>query len=403
MARALFGQIAITGRIPVHVPNVTPLGHGLDVSANEMTLVDIGAATQNKLAGVYKLLDSAVTERVFPGGTLAIGHSGALALHSFGKHTYEPDAPPVNVDTIYDAASLTKPVVTASLVAMLTEAREVELDAPVARYLPEWAAAESSAERQLVTIRHLLTHTSGLPAHKEFFRTLHTKREVLSHAVAEPLIYAPGSQSIYSDIGFIVLGEVIERVTGRPLDDLANQRIFAPLRMAATSFNPPNPLLGRIPPTEFDSVLRNRLVHGEVHDENAWVMGGTAGHAGMFSTAADLAAFCQMLLNGGVYAHRRLLRRATVAQFTSAAPLAANTRTLGWNVPTPNSSSGQYFSKSAFGHTGFTGTSLWLDPEKSLFVVLLTNRTYPSRDNDSIQRLRPALHDAIVKALGLQP
>ena len=312
--------------------------------------------------------------------------------------------------TIYDAASLTKPVVTTSLIAMLVEAGQIRLDAPVERYLPGWTAPSGRAaspetenkHRAKVTIRHLLTHTSGLPAHQNYFETLRTRHDIVAKALSEPLIYEPATQSVYSDIGFILLGEIIERLTGAPLDHLAHERIFAPLGMVDTGFNPARPLLKRIAPSENDAIFRKRLLHGEVHDENAWVMEGVAGHAGMFSTAGDLAVFCQMLLNGGIYAHQRLLRRQTVAEFTAPSPLTANARTLGWNVPTPNSSSGRHFSPNSFGHTGFTGTSIWIDPQRQLFVVLLTNRVNPTRDNEKIQQVRPALHDAVVEALELR-
>jgi CubicO group peptidase (beta-lactamase class C family) len=250
-------------------------------------------------------------------------------------------------------------------------------------------------------VRHLLTHTSGLPAHREYFKTVSTRRDLVMCAAAEPLENEPGAKSLYSDIGFILLGEILERLMGQRLDEAARQRIFSPLGMAATMFNPSAELRARIAPTENDAEFRKRLVHGEVHDENCLVMGGTSGHAGMFSTGGDLAIFCQMMLNGGLYAHRRLLKRATVARFTAADSLAANTRTLGWNVPTTPSASGQYFSPRSYGHNGFTGTSMWVDPDKELFVVLLTNRVNPTRQNDKIQRVRPAAHDAVVEALGL--
>jgi CubicO group peptidase (beta-lactamase class C family) len=284
---------------------------------------------------------------------------------------------------------------------MLEETGRLDVSAPVGRYLPEWAAGANAEWRAQVTVRHLLTHTSGLPAHREYFKMAQTRGEVLARALAEPLEAEPGAKSVYSDIGFILLGEILERLTGQPLEQMARERIFAPLGMAGTMFNPPEELRGRIAPTENDSAFRKRLVRGEVHDENAWVMGGVSGHAGMFSTAEDLAVFSQMLLNGGQYAHQRLLRRATIAQFTAAEALSGNTRTLGWNVPTPDSSSGRYFSPRSFGHTGFTGTSLWVDADKQLFVVLLTNRVHPTRQNDKIQQVRPALHDAIAGALGL--
>jgi CubicO group peptidase (beta-lactamase class C family) len=224
---------------------------------------------------------------------------------------------------------------------------------------------------------------------------------VLARALSEPLEAEPGAKSVYSDIGFILLGEILGRLTGKPLDEMARERIFAPLGMAETTFNPGEQLRSRIAPTENDAVLRKRMVRGEVHDENAWVMGGVSGHAGMFSTAGDLAMFCQMLLNGGQYAHQRLLKRSAVAQFTAADAFSANTRTPGWMAPTPDSSSGRYFSPRSFGHTGFTGTSMWIDPEKQVFVVLLTNRVHPTRENNKIQQARPAVHDSIVEALGL--
>jgi CubicO group peptidase (beta-lactamase class C family) len=166
-------------------------------------------------------------------------------------------------------------------------------------------------------------------------------------------------------------------------------------------YNPPRSLYARIAPTGKDSPTRKRVLRGEPHDDNTWVMGGIASHAGLFSSAGDLAIFCQMMLNGGIYAHRRLLQRATISEFTAAQPLSGNTRALGWVVPTEPSASGRYFSSRSFGHAGFTGTSIWCDPEKNLFVVLLTNRVHPVRTNEKIQQVRPALHDAIAEALGV--
>jgi len=398
--RALFGQIPTAGKIPVSVPGAIALGAGIDVPPNPMKLVPGGPAMDAKLAPAYALLEHAVKDRAFPGGVLAAGCHGQMAVHAFGKLSYEAGADRVTPSTIYDAASLTKPVVTATLTAMLEEAGQVNLDAPVARYLPEWAAGRQPEWRAKVTLRHLLTHTSGLPAHEDYFKTLKTRQEIAARVMATTLESAPGTQSAYSDLGFILLGELLTRLSGMPLGELARERIFAPLGMRDTGFHPPKSERARIAPTENDTQFRKRVIRGEVHDENAWAMGGAAGHAGMFATAPDLAAFCQMLLNGGIYAHQRLLRRATIARYTAADGLAANARTPGWMAPTPNSSSGRYFSASSFGHMGFTGTSIWIDPEKELFVVLLTNRVYPTRENDKIQRVRPALHDAIAEGLG---
>jgi len=404
-ARAIFGQTAISGRIPVNVPGAIRIGAGLDLPANPMKLVPATGEMSSKLLSACTLLDRGIADRAYPGGVLSVGHKGELFVHAFGRHTYEPRSEKVNETTIYDAASLTKPVVTATLAAMLRETGQLDLTAPVSRYLPGWSCGNDRELRERVTLAHLLAHSSGLPAHQDYFVKLKSRDAIVARAIAEALAYDPGAKSIYSDIGFILLGAIIERLTGRRLDELAHERIFAPLGMASTIFCPPKSLRARIAPTERVSGRRTRVVHGTVHDENAAAMGGIAGHAGMFSTGPDLAIFCQMILNGGIYAHRRILRRETVAEFTSRTPLAAHTRTLGWNVPTEPSSSGRYFSKCSIGHTGFTGVSLWIDPQKELFVVLLTNanRTHADKDDDEIRRIQPAVHNSAVESLGLAP
>jgi CubicO group peptidase (beta-lactamase class C family) len=403
-ARAIFGQTPIRGRIPVSVPGAARIGEGIDVAANPMKLEAANAETRAKIGPAVKLLEQGVAERAFPGGVLAVGHRERLAVYACGKLSHAAGAAKVNADTIYDTASLTKPVVTTTLAAMLYEQGQLDISAPVGRYLPEWTRGANAEQRARVTVAHLLAHASGLPAHEDYFLKSKGRAEILARAVAQPLSYDPGSQTIYSDIGFILLGAIIESLTGRGLDELAKERIFAPLGMTNTIFRPRKSLRARIASTE-RTAARKQFVHGEVHDENAWAMGGVAGHAGMFSTVPDLAIFCQMLLNGGIYAHERILWRKTVAEFTSANPLAANTRTLGWNVPTERSSSGQYFSKQSIGHTGFTGTSIWIDPAKELFVVLLTNaaRVHVNLEDDLIRRVQPALHNAIVERLALAP
>ena len=401
MGRALFGQIAVGGRLPVNIPGVAAIGAGLDLAANSMELRKANSLDEEKLQPVYDVLNRAVADHAFPGGVLAVGYRDELMLHEFGRQTYEAKSPAVSVDTIYDAASLTKPVVTATLVAMQAEQGHIGLDLPVARYIPEWNAGPNSDWRKAVTVRNLLTHSSGLPAHREYFFSLHSEREYIAAICSEPLEYAPGTKMVYSDLGFIMLGEILARITGKTVDQLAHDQIFAPLDMSGSMFNPPKSLLARIAPTENDAAYRKQLVQGVVHDENAFAMGGVAGHAGMFATASDLAVFCQMLLNGGIYGHHRLLARATISQFTAAQPLAGNAASLGWMMPTPNSSSGKYFSPRSFGHLGFAGTSIWIDPDRQLFVILLTNRVYPTRDNNKIAAVRPAVHDAVIESLGL--
>jgi len=405
VARALFGEISIRGRLPVTIPGENlKAGFGVQLPATPMTLQPMDVLAEVKLQPAFEVIEKAIADRAFPGATLAVGYRGKLSLHAFGNLRYDAKSPAVNIHTMYDIASLTKVVVTTTLVEKLVEGdfpSPLSLDSPIERYLPEWTTGPMPEWRHKVTVRHLMTHTSGLPPFKEYWRTSTSKQETLRRIFAEPLEYEPGSKVVYSDLGIILMAEIIQRLTGQPLDQLAKECIFDPLGMQQSMYNPPRKLWPEVAPTEFDNQLRHRLVQGEVHDENAFAIGGVSGHAGVFSTAPDLAVLCQMLLNGGVYAHQRILKRATIAQFTAPQTLAQNTRTLGWVVPTENSSSGHYFSVHSYGHTGFTGTTIWIDPDRQLFVVLLTNRVHPTRENHKIAEVRPAVHDAIVKSLGL--
>jgi beta-glucosidase-like glycosyl hydrolase/CubicO group peptidase (beta-lactamase class C family) len=403
-ARALFGEIPVRGHLPVTVPGVNlKAGFGIELPANPITLQPMDARGEAQLRPAYEVIEKAIVDKAFPGATLAVGYRGKVVIHAFGKLSYDAKAVATTPTTMYDIASLTKVVATTTLVAKLAEgdlAVPLDLDAKIERYLPEWASGPQPEWRHRVTVRHLLTHTSGLPPFKEYWRTSKSKQDTLTKIFAEPLEYEPGTKEIYSDLGIILMAEIIERLTGRTLDDLGKSFIFAPLGMKDTMYRPPKKLWPSIAPTEIDNNLRHRLVQGEVHDENAFAIGGVSGHAGIFSTAPDLASFCQMLLNGGVYAHQRILRRATVTQFTTPQQLSGGARTLGWAVPTEGGSSGHYFSAHSFGHTGFTGTSIWIDLDRQLFVVLLTNRVHPTRENMKIAKVRVALHDAVMQALG---
>jgi beta-N-acetylhexosaminidase len=406
MARALFGEIPIRGHLPVTIPGLDmKAGFGIELPADPMKLQPMDVRGEAELQPAFKVIENAIADKAFPGATLAVGYRGKVSYHAFGKLSYDKGSPSTKIDTMYDLASLTKVVVTTTLVEKLVEddfAYPLSLDAPVERYLPEWANGPQPEWRHKVTVRNLMTHTSGLPPFKEYWRTSKGKADTLSRIFVEPLEYEPGTKVVYSDLGIILMAEIIQRLTGKPLDQLANEDIFGPLSMKDSMYNPSKTLWPEIAPTEVDNQLRHRLVQGEVHDENAYSIGGVSGHAGVFSTSPDLAAFCQMLLNGGVYAHHRVLKRSTIAEFTVPQALAQNTRTLGWIVPTEGSSSGHYFSVHSYGHTGFTGTTIWIDPDRQLFVVLLTNRVNPTRENMKIAAVRPAVHDAIMKALGLE-
>jgi beta-glucosidase-like glycosyl hydrolase/CubicO group peptidase (beta-lactamase class C family) len=404
-ARALFGQTAITGKIPVTVPGTVKRDDGLQVAANPMMLEPAPSAMSDRMKPVFALLDRAVADGAFPGGVLAVGARDQLVVHPFGKFTRDAKAAAVKADTIYDLASLTKPIVTTTAVMMLVAQKRLDIDTAVARYLPEfgaWAKSDPDpAWRARVTVRMLLLHDSGLPAHRDFYKDAKGPDAVLARVMAEPLVHEPGKQMEYSDLGFILLGEIVERLTGDSLDAFAKQDIFTPLGMKNSLFNPPPGLRARIAPTEDDKTYRKRLIQGEVHDQNAWAMGGVAGDAGLFSTADDVAVFAQMILNGGIYAHHRLLTRAEIQEFTARHTFGNEARTLGWDVPMDPAATGRYFSPISFGHYGFTGTSLWIDPQRGLFIVLLTNRVNPTVDNIKIRQVRPALHDAIFEALGV--
>jgi len=396
---AVFGEYAVGGKLPVTLPGLYPYGHGLEIPKHDMTLraaraEEAGFRTEG-LDEADTIVERGVSERAFPGAVLAVGKDGALVhLRSFGRLSYEPDAPAVQPDTIYDLASLTKVVVTTTAAMMLSDEGRLDIDKPVSAFLPGF----SGGAKDRVTVRHLLTHSSGLDWTSPLYKEIRGKDAYLARIQALDLAYEPGTKSLYSDLGEILLGEIVERVAGEPLDAFARARILGPLGMHDTSYLPGPELRPRIAPTERDP-WRGRLLVGEVHDENAFAMGGVAPHAGLFGTAGDLARFAQMMLNGGVYDHRRFAARDVVERFTRRAGVPASSRALGWDTPSPGSSAGTRLSPHSFGHTGFTGTSLWIDADRKLFVILLTNRVHPTRDNNAIRAVRAAVADAVIAAL----
>jgi CubicO group peptidase (beta-lactamase class C family) len=347
-------------------------------------------------APLAEYLEASVTGHAFPGAVIAIGRrDSVLFLHPVGRLNYLGGAP-VTPRTEYDLASLTKVVGLTTAAMMLVDEGKLDLDVPVTRYVPAFVAGGDS-----VTVRHLLTHSSGLPAWRPFFQRVHSRAEMFALVNAEPLEAAPGSRMAYSDLGAMLLTEVVEGITGTRLDRFLASRLFRPLGMRDTRYLPPRGWRARIAPTEVDTTWRHRLVRGEVHDENAASMGGVSGHAGLFSTAPDLARFVQMLMRGGsAQTPRQLVRAETVALFTRADRPGFSSRALGWDTPSENSSAGSSLSAHAFGHTGFTGTSIWVDPEQDLFVILLTNRVNPTRNNDLIREVRRRVADLAVEAAG---
>jgi CubicO group peptidase (beta-lactamase class C family) len=280
---------------------------------------------------------------------------------------------------------------------LLYERGLLDLDAPISAIVPEFTRDPArDLRRHEVTLRMLLAHSSGLPAHEKFFLKARTRDELLQAAFTTPLAANPATRAQYSDIGFIILGLALERLADESLDRFAQREIFAPLAMTSTTFNPPQEIRPRIPPTADDQSFRKRIIQGEVQDENASVPGGVAAHAGLFSTAEDLAKFANAMLNPG----NPIFRPETVALFTrrESAP-KGTTRALGWDTPSTPSQSGKYLSPQSFGHLGYTGTSLWIDPARQLSITLLTNRTWPDCSNQSIKQVRPNFHNAIIQAL----
>lgn len=340
------------------------------------------------------LLTAAIAGGVAPAVAAAVGRHGRLIyLQGFGTTHGAPGYPPVDSATMFDLASLTKVVATTTAAMMLEEEGRLHLDRTVASYLPQF----SDSAKAGITVRQLLTHSGGLEAFARLFETHRGRDEYLRAINSRPLEYEPGTSTVYSDWDMILLQLVIERITGKSLDQYVTERIFEPLGMKSTVFRPSAFLVDRIAATEVDA-SRGGLIHGVVHDPNAWAMGGVAGHAGLFSSAADLAIFAQMMLNGGWYDGVRILRPSTIARWTTRqGPYSS--RALGWDTPSGESSSGQHFSPRSFGHTGFTGTSMWMDPERGLFAILLTNRVDPTASNHKQVPLRRAFADAVQRAV----
>ena len=344
---------------------------------------------------ITRVLDRAVADSAFPGAIAVVGtREGALASYAVGRIDWPASAPVPDERTLWDLASLTKVVGMTTAMMQLVEQDRVDLDAPVVRYIPEFAGPG----KERVTVRHLLTHSSGLPSWRPLYKEATTADTAVAIVFATPLDTVPGARMVYSDLGAIILGKIVERVSGESLDGYLTRHVFAPLGMTSTLYRPDASLRARIAPTEFDP-WRQRLIRGEVHDENAFMLGGVSGHAGLFSTAADLSRFARMMLAGGELDGVRVLRASTIAQFTAVQDPGLSHRALGWETPNGQNSAGHLMSARAFGHTGFTGTSLWMDPERGTFVLLLTNRVNPSRQNTRIGLVRIALADAAIAAL----
>lgn len=341
-------------------------------------------------------------DSAFPGAVFAVGRHDTVLLMTAVGHYGVGDNRPVTPQTVYDLASLTKVIGLTTAVMLLLDSGKIDLDAPVQRYVP----AFQGPGKERVTVRNLLTHSSGLPAWRRLYAESSTQEDALTLVDTTALLRQPGDTFIYSDLGAIALTQAVEASAAQRIDAFLDARLFGPLAMRSTRYLPPQSWRSRIAPTEYDTSFRHRMLHGEVHDENAGRLGGVSGHAGLFSTGPDLARFAQWLLDsrlppgrppGGTVAY---LPHDLVVEFTRRQGIpAGSSRALGWDTPSDNSSAGTRLGPGAFGHTGFTGTSIWFDPDRDLFIILLTNRVNPTRVNTKIFQVRRRVADLVVEAL----
>ena len=344
----------------------------------------------------FLILEEAIRARAFPAVSTAVTHRGKLVgLKAVGRYTYDPGACQVTPAHIFDLASVTKAIATTSMAMILNQRGSLDLEIPVVEVVPEFAGDDE--RRRRVTLRHLLAHSSGLPAYEKLFLRARAAEELLVAAFRTGLVAEPGTKAEYSDIGFIILGVALARIADETIDQFCRREVFGPVGMSHTGFNPPASWRSMTVPTVDDRVFRHRTIQGEVQDENASLLGGVAGHAGLFATAHDVARFAHLLIEGG----QPWFRPETIALFTRRQPLpGGSSRALGWDTPSSPSQSGGYFGPHSYGHLGYTGTSLWIDPGRQISITLLSNRTWPDASNQAIKQVRPAFHDAVMKALG---
>ena len=373
-----------------------PIAALLVVGCAHSHAAPVAAQSYGRFDPVVAYLRSQV-DSAFPGGVVAVGVRDSVVLLAAVGHYAANDSRPVTPETIYDLASLTKVIALTTECILLVDRGKLDLAAPVQRYLPEFRGPM----KDQVTIRHLLTHSAGLAADLPLWDSTRTREAALRMVDTSPLLSPPGTQFVYSDLSAIVLMQVVERITGRPFDQVLAADVFGPLGMTATRFVPPKSWDDRIAPTEVDTFFRHRLLIGEVHDESAARLGGVSGNAGLFSNAPDLARFAAWLLDaragrpGPVQADSGLVHRFITKQDIPP----GSSRALGWDTPSELSSAGTKMGPNAFGHTGYTGTSIWFDPDRDVFIILLTNRVNPTRANIKILQVRRRVADLVNDAL----
>tara|TARA_Y100001968_G_scaffold274240_1_gene267332 strand:- start:9166 stop:11982 length:2817 start_codon:yes stop_codon:yes gene_type:complete len=399
-ADAIFGRIDINGKLPITLNRDYRKGHGISISKisdsfNERLNINLES---------LNLIQEAISDSIFPGAQIFISKGDRVLVNrGIGTLDYEADSEYVTKNTIYDVASLTKVLSTTPVSMKFIEKKRLNINYKLSDFYSQY----NSPQKKDITIKNLLTHTSGLKGYIEYYKYKNFNRmKIIEDIVNQPLYYKPNSKTIYSDLGMILLFDIIEQVTGSTLDYLSNKYFYNPLGMKNTFFNPSKELINRIAPTEDDQYFRYQLLRGIVHDENAYLLGGVSGHAGLFSTAEDIGAYCKMLVNDGHYLGSRYFSKDIIKKFIKRQNITKGSDYgLGWDTPSQNgkSAAGDYFSDSSFGHMGFTGTSMWVDPEEEIIVVLLTNRVYPNRNKKNINKrmytFRREFHNSLMKEI----
>jgi CubicO group peptidase (beta-lactamase class C family) len=356
-------------------------------------------AARDRFPAAWRVLEDAIAARAFPGCAFGVLADGRMVAGALGRFTYELDSPAVALETVFDVASLTKVVSTTAAAMLLHQSGQLDIDTPLGELLPGFVIGRESGGREprdlvrRVTLRHLLAHNSGLPGYVKFFEFAATPYSLFRACLELKLEAEPGTRAEYSDPGFILLGKAIEIRLREHLPAWVGREVFAPLGMTATGFCPVTELRASIPPTEEDRTFRRRTIQGEVQDENACVLQGAAGHAGLFSNVPDLLSFATAILSGSLFSHE------TVEYFAQRQKPYGSSRALGWDTPSEKSSAGRHFSKHSIGHLGYSGCSLWIDLDAEVAVALLTNRTWPDRQSQLIREIRPAFHDAVREEL----
>ena len=399
VGHAIFGRKKIEGVLPINLNSKYKRGSGLKVD-RASSIFDYN--NDFDFSSSWKIINDAIDSKLFPGAQiLVVKDSEILAEKSFGYQTFESNSPKIDINTIYDIASLTKVVATTPVIMKLIKKKYLHLDHEIYQFYPEF----KGEWKDKVTIKHLLTHSSGLKPYEEYFKNKNIKNsdDIIRDIVSKQnLLFEPGSEFKYSDLGMILLMDIAEKITGRTFSELVQSWILNPLNMKNSYFNPPVNILDVIPPTEIDNLYRNKIVKGFVHDENAFLMGGVSGHAGLFSNSYDIAKYAQTMINFGIYNGSRVFNSYSIKKTTKKqnTPYGSD-YALGWDTPSirGNSSAGDFFSKGSYGHLGFTGTSLWVDPNQKIIIILLTNRTYPTRDKLGMHKLRRDFHNEIMSTI----